>query len=254
VEFLGFSAVLAVLHGWTHQVVTLMYAASGGFLAVLAVGFVWTHRSSAASLREIGAAMKGTALFHDDALAIIVYPRRGRVLIRTLLLIPFALFSGFFLFIPLGAVAEYFVFFAAVYFTGVLTLLVLALLYRVVLRIPTLVIGRDGISDCGSLFATGAGLIRWDEILSAEPEYRNRAQHYLMIRVADAHAIRQRLPLAKRLLRSLLAPWSLVFRIWQPLLDEPVVELSDCIRATCGKLRQAREVRGSRTCEPIRPT
>jgi hypothetical protein len=228
--FMMFSFTLALLHGWMQQAEIFVFLVSVAFMLALAAWAIRIHRSSEASLREIGAAMKGTALFHDDGERIIVYPRRGQVLVRTLLLIPFALVCGFFLFVPLRGIVEYAVFFAAVYFTGVLTLLVLALLYRVLLRIPTLVIGPDGIRDSGSLFATGAGLIRWDEIFSVEPEYRNRAQHFLMIRVTDAHAIRQRLPLAKRLLRGLLAPWSLVFRIWQPLLDEPVVDLSDRIR------------------------
>jgi hypothetical protein len=114
-----------------------------------------------------------------------------------------------------------------------LAVLAVALLYRLLVRRPTLVVGPDGIVEHGSLYATGAGLLGWDEIWSVAPAYRSSGpfkQRVLSISVFDPRAVRQRMPLLKRAANTLLAPGSPSFVIVQDMLDEPVTDVSARIK------------------------
>src|SRR5262249_29125790 len=112
-------------------------------------------------------------------------------------------------------------------------LLVGALLFRVVARRPSLVVGPEGIRDGGSLLVTGVGLLRWQELLGVTTIARARGRvtvQHLGIRVTDIQAIRHRQPLGKRLASPLFG-WRLpaTIAIAPVLLDRPADALAQQI-------------------------
>jgi len=50
----------------------------------------------------------------------------------------------------------------------------LAHIYRLAIRKPSLVVGPDGIFDDGTLIWSGVGLLRWNEILAVTPDARKQ--------------------------------------------------------------------------------
>ncbi len=245
VVLLGFSLMSAFLHGWKDQAQVVIGIAGCVFFAVVVILTFRIRRRVTSTLRALDEEMNGVApfrrdvLFRDDGERITVYPSWRRLLPQCGLMVCFlAIFGGifvaFFADITNGHrhtrdVTELIVMLVVGFLEGVLVVVFVAMLYRLAIRRPTLVIGPDGISDHGSLYGTGVGLLRWHEIVSVAP-YANSssrvAQRYLDIVVTDAAAVRRRQPLWKRIpLRLIkLSPWSI--GIWQGLLSVPVDDLA----------------------------
>jgi hypothetical protein len=233
--FLMFSFTLALFHGWAVQAEVVFGA--GGIL--LFVGMLilmsrarWSFHKAMGAINadmQDHALVHSNALFRDDGERMVVYPNRRWLLpqcaFQALLL---AGLGGVLAFAPIH---NPIVWWALWIFACVLMTVFLAVLYRLLIRKPTLIVGPDGILDNGSLLATGRGLLRWDEILTAIPHATTSSgfvtNRYLLIVVPDGRAIRKRQPLWKQLLILLLvqaSPFRLT--IWQGLLDVPADELA----------------------------
>jgi hypothetical protein len=228
----GISFALAIVHGWENQ----------AFVAVIVTFLAWQTaapvirariqtRQEIAS-RAMAVATRGTAQFRDDGERIVVYPNREQLLRRLLRVTAFtALFTALFAFglASQNVLLQVLCALAGAYMVS----FALLLLYRMLVRRPTLLIGSEGITDFGSLTASGVGLIAWDEIWSigqGRTSSRRSAQPTLEISVVDPHAVRRRMPPVKRLASVvLLVSGSLSFAIWQDLLDEPVARLIERI-------------------------
>jgi hypothetical protein len=228
--FLLFSLGLAVLHGWKVQAeVVVGVGAVLWFVGVLILmaRVRWRFRKT---MGAVNAAMqddplvRSHALFRDDGERIVVYPNWRWLLVQCA--VQALLLAGFVSVLAFAPIRNPFVWWALGIVTFVLMTMFLAVLYRLLIRRPTLIVGPDGILDNGSLLATGRGLLRWDEILSAIPQATKSSgivtNRYLLIVVPSGRAIRKRQPLWKWLLMVLLvqvSPFRLT--VWQGLLDVP---------------------------------
>ncbi|HEX9057194.1 MAG TPA: hypothetical protein VF818_06625, partial [Ktedonobacterales bacterium] len=238
---LGFSLSSAFLHGWTIQAQVVIGIAVCVFFAVVSVLTFRITRRVTSALRAVdeevngGAPFRRDVLFRDDGERITVYPSRRKMLPRCALTVGvFAIFGGIFVamikdYRPTRNAAEMIGPLAVGLLEGMLACALLAMLYRLAIRRPTLVVGPDGIVDHGSLIGTGVGLLRWHEILSVAPYVRSSSRFapwYLNIVVTDAAAVRRRQPVWKwipvRVIK--LSPWS--FGIWEGLLSVPVDDLA----------------------------
>lgn len=229
---LGFSMMCAILHGWESQVVALVMASAGAlFVAVFAFGWRVTRRTESA-LRALGDELNGNphlrggTLFRDDGARITVYPNRRSLLVQCAFQGTLLAVIGAIAWLMRGSVSIVLVAFCFVF--ALLALSFLAMLSRLLIRRPTLVVGPDGIFDHGSLFGTGTGLLRWDEILDVSPLVRPAGfvtHRYLALLVSDIRTIRTRQSLWKRgaLRFTALAPSTLT--IWQGMLDVPITDL-----------------------------
>jgi hypothetical protein len=233
--FLAFSFTLALFHGWKVQAELLV---GGGMVLVVVGMFILMFRSRLSfhtGMHAINVAMqdhalvRGNALFRDDGERIVVYPKRRRLL----LLCPFQalMLAGLGIVLAFAPIHNPILLWALWICACVLMTVFLALLYRLLIRRPTLVVGPDGILDNGSLLATGRGLLRWDEILTVISHVTMSSgfvtNRYLLIVVSGGRAIRKRQPLWRRVLMLLLVqadPFRLT--IWQGLLDVPANELA----------------------------
>lgn len=229
---LCFSFAAALFHGWESQALALVVACFVAlFVAITAFGWRVTRRTESA-LRTLGEELNGDphrggdTLFRDDGERITVYPNRRSLFFQ-------CVFQGAFLAV-IGAIAwlmrpgNPLVQIAIIVLFVLLALSFLTMLTRLLIRRPTLVVGPDGISDHGSLFGAGTGLLRWDEILDVSPLVRPAGlvtHRYLAILVTDMRAIRKRQALWKRgaLRFTALAPSTLT--IWQGMLDVPIGDL-----------------------------
>jgi hypothetical protein len=227
---LAFSFGSALLHGWQAQAKAIVYVGLGAGIVVL---LVLGHRLS----RRVEAAMRGhgdepgvdplfrtNVHFRDDGERITVYPRRGPLLAH-------CAYQGTLLTACAAApevmtIDRVDVVWALRLGTALFALTLSLAFARLVMRRPTLVVGPDGIVDHGSLFVSGVGLLRWDEIVSIETDSERTLQQpllYLRVIVAHAPAIRKRQPLWKRAMLLGMPPAQ--FRIWRGLLNVPAEEL-----------------------------
>lgn len=235
---LGFSMGAAMLHGWKDQVIALYLIASVVFMLVVGVVFYRANRRFKSALRMLGQELNDDpslprdALFRDDGVRITVYPKRSSLLFQSI-------YQSCLLAAIVGAllrfrIANLVVVGSLWVLVGLLAPVLLATLFRLVVRRPTLVIGPDGILDHGSLMGTGAGLVRWNEILSVAQTSRPAgwvALRYLGILVADMRTIRQRQPLWKKIpLLFVTATMNSQLQIWQGLLDMPVADLAEQVK------------------------
>jgi hypothetical protein len=233
--FLLFSFALALFHGW--QVQAEVVVGVGVALTFVGVAFLvfrsmWRFRRA---MHAVNAAMQdpmdghSSALFRDDGERIVSYPNRRRLLLQC----PFQaiLLAGLGSVLAFAPIHNPLVWGSLGIVVCVLTAVFLAVLYRLLISKPTVIVGPDGILDNGSLLATGRGLLRWDEILMVSTQATAYSgfvtNRYLLISVPAGRAIRKRQPLWKRVLMLLFVQGS-PFRltIWQGLLDVPAAELA----------------------------
>lgn len=230
--FLLFSLTLALFHGWELQAEAVV----GVGAVLLVVGMlILSLRVTRTGMDAINAAMRdhalvrSNALFRDDGERIVVYPNRRRLLLQCpFQALPLAGLGAVLAFAPIH---NPLVWWALGLGMCVLMTAFLALLYRLLIRMPTVIVGPDGILDNGSLMATGRGLLHWDEILTVRPYATTSSglvtNRYLLIVVSNGRAIRKRLALWKRVLTLLLvqvSPFRLI--LWQGLLDVSAGELA----------------------------
>ncbi len=209
---LATSMFLAFFHGWVAQVIALYAIASVTFLVVIVIAFARIRRRLESAMRDIGEDIFGdplfkpAILFRDDGQRIAVYPKRHRLVINCAIYI--AILGGicalFILWRRTGSVSIRAVVIWVL--VGLLACLMvnylLAHIYRLMDRKPTLIVGPDGIFDDGLFIWSGLGVLRWTEILAVTPDARKQGfatYHYLSILVTDLPAIRRRLPILKRL-------------------------------------------------------
>lgn len=178
--------------------------------------------------------------FSDDVARIVVYPDRMRLLGLTALMIFLTALMVAVNLISAASSRQLTSFGAPLLFSvgsglvaGILGLVSALCVVRFIMRIPSLVIGPDGILDNASLTVTGRGLLRWDEILAVfqldDKRTRSVTYHYLCIIISDVVAVRQRQAPWKRLL-ALVALRPLVsssVTLIRALLDRPPGQLAD---------------------------
>lgn len=210
---LMFSFTAALFHGWKEQAQALINIAAVVFVVVIFIAFARITRRMQATFQAIGEEINGDPLFRheahfrDDGQRIAVYPRRQRLVINCMIYVAVLLVVGIIgYFTQWGSGASTLGQIVAVLCIGLLALLIvnylLAHIYRLIVRKPSLVVGPDGIFDDGTLIWSGVGLLRWNEILAVTPDARKHGwvtYHYLSILVTDLPAIRRRLSPLKRL-------------------------------------------------------
>lgn len=229
-----FSFGLAVFNGWKDQAVLAVNIVAISFAAFM---FVWFHRivrHHALAMRKINEEIYGDprlrtpVVFRDDGERITVYPRRWRLIVQWML--EAALLAGigvvFVLVKPDNLVVDV----ALAVLGCMLFYAFAATLYRMVVRRPSLIVGRDGILDNSLFISSGVGLIRWDEILSVRPTSRKSGMahyHYLAVDIIDYAALQRRQSVPKRLILSMnfLNMSPLLMGQWA--LETPVGELAE---------------------------
>jgi hypothetical protein len=166
----GLAFMAAVLHEWILQAIAVANVVLILVALTLIVAMSLFRRRQADALRVIGEAVRGTVLFHHDGERIVVYPNRTLVLQRMLILAAFAaLFWAIFACVPVQSQQETIMHILAPIVCAWFAAIAVAMLYRLVVHRPTLVVYSDGIMERGSLLATGAGRLGWDEIWSITP-------------------------------------------------------------------------------------
>jgi hypothetical protein len=212
---IGLSIAFAIVHGWA-DAVGIVYA-----VAALAyfLGVIWFVRQNARRFTAAIAPSTSSALGEPSEQAIladaaepyILYPAKGKIVRRLIiLLIVAAIFGAVFVWartLDDGAVPMLVsLFFAA--FCGLASLL---LIYRLISRKPSLVLTHLGLIDRASALSGGVGPVWWDEVAYVSiyttpkaflrPRYR-----YLDITPVDARSVLRRQPPMRRFLLRLFSP------------------------------------------------
>ena len=176
----------------------------------------------------------GPVQFRDDGERIIVYPDRRDIIRRVAATSLFV--AGL---IALSALMRL-LFpddwrdWAPVGLAALLSPVPLLYLFRLLVRIPSLTVGPDGILENASLIGTEMGLLNWDSVMGVGTFTRRTrlgTYDFLSLLVASPAAIRRRLPLWKR---TLLVPFRSggagFLHVPQALLDEPPAALAERIK------------------------
>ena len=212
---IGLSIAFAIVHGW-EDAVLIVYA-----VAALAyfLGVIWFVRQNA---RRFTAAIAPStpsalgepseqAILADAAEPYILYPAKGKIIRRLIiLLVVAAIFGAVFVWartLEDGAVPVLVSLFFAT-FCGLASLL---LIYRLISRKPALVLTHLGLIDRASALSGGVGPVWWDEVAYVSiyttpkaflrPRYR-----YLEVTPMNAQSILRRQPPMRRLLLRLFSP------------------------------------------------
>jgi len=212
---LGVSISFAIIHGWA-DAVRIVYA-----VAALAffLGVIWFVRQSARRLyagmgTSIASALgepSEQAILADAAEPYILYPAKGKIARRLIILLMVAaIFGAVFVWalaLEDGAMPALVSRFLAV-FCGIAGLL---LIYRLISRKPALVLTHLGLIDGASALPGGVGPVWWDAVASVSiyttpkgflrPRYR-----YLEITPMDAGSVLRRQPPMRRFLLPLFSP------------------------------------------------
>lgn len=248
---LGFTVSLAMgvslIEGWESQVqiainvVEALYILGciAFFIAVI-VFSVRLHRRVYAPMREdlraVGGHIHTDALFRDDGERIIIQPNRRRLLGlvagQEIVIVGCALGLWF----ALTKSASPLIIVAIGLLLALFVLLHPLFVARIIMRGPTLVIGPDGVLDCGSQIVAGRGLLRWDEIVtvfeySYKPQRISPTYRMLMFVLTDLKAVRDRQPFIKRALGFLgrgQLPGTII--LVRALLDQPPGALAERIK------------------------
>ena len=235
--FLTFSFSAALFHGWETQAAALVSVALVLGSVIVVVGITRATRLFEAAMRAAGEELNGgdpliqhAVLFRDDGQRITVYPRRWPLF--------FTCMGQAVILAGIGCVFTFLrpddirVWIELGIFACLLIIFFPVMLYRLVIRTPSIVVGPDGILDNGSIIWSGVGLVHWEEILAVYPTTLSSSgvkRDFLSIMVTDLPAIRRRLSLVKRLsLRNTYSGMSQLF-IMQTMLETPVDALAQQI-------------------------
>lgn len=261
---LSFSLFLALVEGWNTQISFVMnYVLPGLVAVVVLVMVVWgvvifariwrasrrIQRAAETSLRERGVEIAHEGLFREDGERIVVYANRGALVRQTLtqIVVVAALVGGY-----LWACAVFLIGFGRIaiglgiaLFVALVLLILSLTLVRIMRRGPTLVVNADGITDDGSMIATGRGQLRWNEILKVQNTVQNPSTYPRRYRSAiktqngafdiiltDFSVVTRRQPLWKRALGAVTGgktSWGP--RLYSGLLDRPAAALVAQINA-----------------------
>jgi hypothetical protein len=81
----------------------------------------------------------------------------------------------------------------------ILSVVTLSTAFRLFVRVPSVILSDEGITDRCSLIAGGCGLLRWDEIRSVSPYQYSRSTAFLLIHSRNPFSVMARYGPLRRL-------------------------------------------------------